>query len=188
MARKAPHKIRSMQAFSLIEAAIVLGVIGLVIGGIWVAASAVTSARRIDQAVTGLRLMVDQFGSLYKPMGFMSIPNGPGVFSTSMLGQVPAGFVVRSDGSLVDPWGNTMDAIRTYRQDDLLATVGFTFYNISKADCLQLINKLNSATNIYTVTSSSGSTYNMPLPFNTAATFACSASTQSVGFGFHLFK
>lgn len=35
-------------AFSLIEAAIVLGVVGLVIGGIWVAAAAVQETMRVN--------------------------------------------------------------------------------------------------------------------------------------------
>lgn len=39
---------RSFRGFSLIEAAIVLGVVGLVIGGIWTAASAISVKQRVN--------------------------------------------------------------------------------------------------------------------------------------------
>lgn len=45
---------RTLRGFNLIEAAIVLGVVGLVIGGIWVAAAAVQSNLREADASKGL--------------------------------------------------------------------------------------------------------------------------------------
>jgi hypothetical protein len=42
---------RRKRGFNLIEAAIVLGVVGLVIGGIWVAASSVSRTMGINQIV-----------------------------------------------------------------------------------------------------------------------------------------
>ena len=50
-----PH---SPKGFSLIESAIVLGVVGLVIGGIWVAASAVNSNLRMSNTVVAILQMV----------------------------------------------------------------------------------------------------------------------------------
>lgn len=47
-----------LKAFSLIESAIVLGVAGLVIGGIWIAATAINENRAINQAISGI-LMID---------------------------------------------------------------------------------------------------------------------------------
>ena len=45
---------KSRRGFNLIEAAIVLGVVGLVIGGIWVAAAAVQQNLREADASKGL--------------------------------------------------------------------------------------------------------------------------------------
>lgn len=42
------------RAFSLIESAIVLGVVGLIIGGIWLAASTVQENLRISKTVEGI--------------------------------------------------------------------------------------------------------------------------------------
>jgi len=48
------------QGFSLIEAAIVLGVVGLVMGGIWVAASTVTDKLKWSRTETGMSYLVEQ--------------------------------------------------------------------------------------------------------------------------------
>lgn len=46
------------RAFSLIEASIVLGVVGLIIGGIWVAAAAVNENMKWRQTEDGLTLYI----------------------------------------------------------------------------------------------------------------------------------
>lgn len=53
------------RGFNLIEAAIVLGVVGLVIGGIWVAAAAVNANLRKSDASKGLIQIVQNTRSLY---------------------------------------------------------------------------------------------------------------------------
>jgi len=45
---------KSTRAFSLIEAAIVLGIIGLVLGGIWVAASSVSRKMKQQRTIDGI--------------------------------------------------------------------------------------------------------------------------------------
>ncbi|HNC96413.1 MAG TPA: hypothetical protein PKW90_09840 [Myxococcota bacterium] len=62
------------KGFNLIEAAIVLGVVGLVIGGIWVAASAVTNSRRNNETISGVLTAVDQLKKLY-PLGIVGSIN-----------------------------------------------------------------------------------------------------------------
>lgn len=47
-------KAKYLKGFNLVEAAIVLGVVGLVIGGIWVAASAVRLELKTNQIFTGI--------------------------------------------------------------------------------------------------------------------------------------
>lgn len=52
------------RGFNLIEAAIVLGIIGLVIGGIWIAATAVSERQKISEAINVLSLARDKLKSL----------------------------------------------------------------------------------------------------------------------------
>ncbi len=54
-----PPLPRRRRGFNLIEAAIVLGVVGLVIGGIWVAAAEVSERMRIQRTIEQLSFMVN---------------------------------------------------------------------------------------------------------------------------------
>lgn len=66
------HKPR--QGFSLIEAAIVLGVVGLVIGGIWVAAAAVQTKMMSNNIATGINIAINNIQRLIPhdmPVGWL---------------------------------------------------------------------------------------------------------------------
>lgn len=54
------------RGFNLIEAAIVLGVVGIVIGGIWVAASAVDRNRKISRAIEQVFLVTDKISKTFQ--------------------------------------------------------------------------------------------------------------------------
>lgn len=58
---------RNRKGFSLVEAAIVLAVVGLVIGGIWYAASEVTGRSRATQFIRDLTLILDRAYISMKP-------------------------------------------------------------------------------------------------------------------------
>lgn len=55
----------SQKGFNLIEAAIVLGVVGLVIGGIWVGASAVMRQHRVQQTIDGMLSIAERINQIY---------------------------------------------------------------------------------------------------------------------------
>jgi len=55
------------RAFSLIEAAIVLGIIGLVIGGIWAATNEVRQRNKANRAAENILFMVDKARRMYPP-------------------------------------------------------------------------------------------------------------------------
>lgn len=58
-------KTKFTQAFSLIETAIVLGVIGLIIGGIWVAAASVSRAHRANEITNTMSLIYNNIKNLH---------------------------------------------------------------------------------------------------------------------------
>lgn len=68
------------RGFNLIEAAIVLGIVGLVIGGIWIAAAAIAQRNLDNRITTGL---------------FTAITN----IQNAIPSQVPAGSIQSTDGS-----------------------------------------------------------------------------------------
>ena len=70
----------SSSGFNLIEAAVVLAVIGLVVGGIWFAAAAVSDNYKLSEAQLGLLQMVDSVQrnvpvSMYPSTSSWAIPN-----------------------------------------------------------------------------------------------------------------
>jgi competence protein ComGC len=56
---------RARRGFNLVEAAIVLGVVGLVIGGIWTAASAVSENHKINETAKNLVLIVKRTQAIH---------------------------------------------------------------------------------------------------------------------------
>jgi hypothetical protein len=92
--QRVPPFLARRRGFNLIEAAIVLGVIGLVIGGIWVAASDVSSKMRVNETAQGILKIVSAARPL---LPFSSYPSTLGatinVTSTmSAARAIPASF------------------------------------------------------------------------------------------------
>ena len=94
------------KAFSLIESAIVLGVAGLVIGGIWAAASAVNESMKWLQTEKGIlyyqKLITDNFSIQNSAaIGVKDIPDWMAKFP------LPAGWSCCGNyGAPIDPYGN----------------------------------------------------------------------------------
>lgn len=63
-----PQQPRQRKGFNLVEAAIVLGVVGLVIGGIWVVAAEVRQKQRLSVIATSIGYVVEQTRILFKNM------------------------------------------------------------------------------------------------------------------------
>jgi len=133
---KPNHSAR--QAFSLIEAAIVLGIIGLVIGGIWIAAASVFEKNRINDTTTALLKQVLKVRHLYNGFSFTDIiaQQGHGYIDTSELAKAP-GWI--SDSALHAPLkGVTVDVQIMADNGWWPDRIGFSFYDIEPNDCVKL--------------------------------------------------
>ena len=104
------HRFGSIyrKAFSLIEAAIVLGVVGLVVGGIWVAAAAVNENMQANDIAKGLltikAAMQDQILMSQYPLGIQET-NYLGATAGSRMGMAPADWI-RPDLRMTTPAGH----------------------------------------------------------------------------------
>lgn len=98
------HTQRS--AFSLIEAAIVLGVIGLVLGGIWIATSSMSDSRKITNTARAI-LQVASAAKANIPASMWSNSSSQDITTTAIsMGLIPKDFI--QNGSFYNPWGGTM--------------------------------------------------------------------------------
>lgn len=102
------------RAFSLVEAAVILGVVGLVIGGIWIAATSVSEERKFAQLTEGLISMYTRAASLLPASMLSQLPDGQHVISSvypSGSG-LPAGFTYKSGvGQFFGPYDTTLSIL-----------------------------------------------------------------------------
>lgn len=136
--------------FNLIEAAIVLGVVGLVIGGIWVAAAAVGERQKQTRLLQQLVEIASNVRARYPAASF----NLSGTFygtttanlgATWQLGKdgwdgvIPADMITSSDYP-VNPWGGTVSLYIS----SALKTLEITVSGISVATCISLAPRIDA--------------------------------------------
>jgi prepilin-type N-terminal cleavage/methylation domain-containing protein len=209
--RKGPirHKTgreKTKQGFTLTEIAIVLGIIGLILGAIWVAAAAVYSNMRTSKTTTELLHIVQDVRAMYATSGTVDggadmsgfqVQSGKaltyiqaGMFPTDSLNAVGANAT-----SAEDPWGGYINVKAATNQ---IANDSFqvSFDKVPQSACISiitgttgtgkdpgLIGVSNGASG--TVPTAVANTV-MPVAASTAQTTYCAAATQSIGFTFTL--
>ncbi len=131
---------RRQRGFNLVEAAIVLGVVGLVIGGIWTAAAAVNRNMKLNDLTQAISIMHNNLSAVYQSNrpanNTYTIIEGP------LLREVTPrnlSITTSSDAYVNEPMGGTLgvnvsDGFMVFR----LAADNFTPY------CIEVANKLNT--------------------------------------------
>jgi len=181
------------RAFSLIEAAIVLGIIGLVIGGIWVAASTVSEKLKVTEVLQTVNTAVMRVHELYPSnrANEFAVPSAStamamGLFPTSWYNAgtdktnhpylaIPAGSMI--SGSIF------FSGFSTYCSgDECTYTVNLTMYGVPKKPCIAIASDLASRipATYSQVTVSASSTNDFTQPTNLQAiTAACNNSSNN---------
>lgn len=96
------------EGFSLIESAIVLAVVGLVIGGIWVAAASVIETRKVNQTVSGLFVIMNRVSNLFPPTMHVPVTTYVDASQWPTFMRGADGFTLNGAGALIDSFGNTV--------------------------------------------------------------------------------
>ena len=124
------------KGFSLIEAAIVLGVVGLVISAIWVAAANMYENYRVTKTASDLALIVTNTNNLISIRDAEIILNGNQHTSiTSTIkdsGVVPKDWI-NGNGSLRNPFGGSFST-ELYRSD-----INYYLSMIPRSSCIKLL-------------------------------------------------
>lgn len=111
-ARVAHVEAHKRKGFNLVEAAIVLGVVGLVIGGIWIAAATVTYNQKLQQTFDGWTYYLDAFAKIFPSTMGATCPVRCLLNDYMESLPPPAGWSLAKSGTILplDPWGNRLYA------------------------------------------------------------------------------
>ena len=143
-----PKRLAMCRAFSLIEAAIVLGIIGLVIGGIWIAANAIGTRRKQAEFIEGLLYMTSTISQIWpKNIALPTPGNSPGLGVYNALAisakAVPENWI-SSDTVIRDPWGSAVNIDFGTSWGAAYNVWIIEFSSITQTDCYALVKQLNS--------------------------------------------
>lgn len=125
------------KGFSLIEAAIVLGIVGLVIGGIWIAASAVQEKNRQSVTVGHVGQIADNVRRVFA--GIVVNPLGETLHTQADLLPTIYPADVLSSSAPKNPWGGG------YQTSIASDRVVITIAGLSKSTCTNLGPRLWSS-------------------------------------------
>ncbi len=140
------------KGFNLIEAAIVLGIVGLVVGGIWVAATSVYANLRSKRATDELLQIVQGTRALFATSSVIGQANGfnltaslaqSNVLPGDTLGSTPA---LATSANTVNPWGGNIGVFDAPNSNGT-ADTGFQvqFTRVPNAACVDLISRSTGA-------------------------------------------
>ena len=127
------------KAFSLVEAAIVLGVVGLIIGGIWVAAAQVTLYLQTSRAVSGIMSIKDNMQRLISRRDACTLGDNyfPSASDLVGMGIVPNDWAQGSN--IIHPYGGALTVKN-------MCTSGARFdliiSGLKKAQCFRLLRAI----------------------------------------------
>lgn len=132
--------VKTKKGFSLIEAAIVLGIVGLVIGGIWVAAAAVTQNMREADASKALIQVIQNVRNLY----YGQTPTATGDITTDMISAkaIPSDFVMTTT-SAKNPWSGAVTVSISGASFD---KVDIAYASVPKDSCIELTSRNTNIT------------------------------------------
>ena len=172
--------------FSLIESAIVLGIIGLVLGSIWVGAATLRENMLINKTISGTNVIANNIRNMYS--GGMRVPTSGSAtqLCDKMLAPLPDGY---GEGTsyycdATDPFGRGF-YVDYYYNGTGSAQTSILYYGINKSRCMSLVSGLATAANIKWIRSSSGHYFKRPADMTDMDTYCL--DTQSLTFSFYLY-
>jgi prepilin-type N-terminal cleavage/methylation domain-containing protein len=133
--------IRRRKGFSLIEVAIVLGIIGLVIGGIWVASAAVQTNLREAIASEGLLQIVQNVRSNYNGQS----PSATADITADLVSTLSIPADLLQGTQTRTPW-NTAITVALDNSSGLVDRFTVTFAAVPRVSCVELVARNTNIT------------------------------------------
>jgi len=143
----------SRRGFTLTEIAIVLGIVGLILGAIWTAAAHVYQQKKVNQEVQDIQDIVQSVRSLYATRGVIGAVEcmntllvNSGSLPSNIVTPGPAGVcgaaVHNSWGESVDVGSQTGWGGLPVSPNDFEILVGFPQQTMSSAECVAVLSSI----------------------------------------------
>lgn len=124
--------------FSLIESAIVLALIGVVIGGVWVAAAAMAEDRKVRETLEGVTLIAENIRTLISVADSNSLGSSYNLTSTAIsAGMIPENWV--SGSAAKNPFGGAVTIFNAAAGSDF----DIRLYGLPSSVCTKLISRVS---------------------------------------------
>lgn len=135
-----PDNRPKRNGFSLVEAAVVLGVVGLVIGGIWVATTDVRRALKYKELTSDMALIISRLREKLSVQDMSNLGNGYNLTSFAITEQIlPQSWITASGGVLM-PLGTGYG----FGIFSLVSQFDFSIYNIDSESCIRFVSYMTT--------------------------------------------
>jgi type II secretory pathway pseudopilin PulG len=172
---------RRQKGFSLVEAAIVLGIIGVVIGGIWVAAAAVQTNLREATASQGLLQIVQNVRGLY--MGQAATATADITADLVTIQSIPADLLQGTAART--PWSTAITVLLD-NSSGIVDRFSVAYAGIPRGSCAELVARntnISVGMGLVSIVVNGGAATTLttfPVAPNTAIAACASASSNSI--------
>lgn len=181
-----PMRQKGRTGLSLIEAAIVMGIAGIVLGAIWSAGSMVYTNMQISRTIGDLAVSVQNIRTFYKGQSAFTKAAGTNLTETLVAAELfPAGMIDEDKDLPVTPWGTD---IRVYVGGDKDTFRVSYESELPEAICRNLVGRVagkNRPAGLVNVTAA-GSSYSGNDVLNNLTPTSMTGSCKSASFTFKL--
>ena len=173
------------RGFNLIEAAIVLAVVGGVIGGIWVSAANMYESYKVNKTAADIAIIVKNIQGLISNMDAETLGNG-NIPTSSLIsaGVFPEDWI--NGNSIKSPFGTSVSFMND--TSPLPAKFYISLQGAARSSCIKLVVKVSSfgatSLKIIKVNGAAWGTTIFPVPMEQAETACTSATNNSIHFYF----
>lgn len=126
------HSYNHRRAFTLTEMSVVLGIIGLILASIWVAADRVRETQRVERSVAQVQSIINNFKTVYGGKNAVNVAASDVSAFAAHSGFAPSDMVRSSSPDLLfNLWGG---AVGVYVNPGT-NVVSITYYSLSQRTC-----------------------------------------------------
>jgi len=150
-------RVHAEAGFNLIETAIVLGIVGLVVGGIWAAAAGAYESMRQQKASEEVLALAQAVRSVYAQPGAPSIFTAPETLTDFKTLGIPSDMINSAGDGLTDPWGHAV----TLAPGATAGTFTLQYTTMPVTSCINFVTKLanvGTGTGLQTIGGAAGAT------------------------------